>query len=278
MNTAQLNELSYGVIGAAIAVHRDLGPGLEEPDYEAALSAELAAEGIQHVCQQPVPVIYKNVHLDAGYRIDVLVERSLILELKSVETVHPVHESQLLTYLRLSLRKLGLLINFDVPVLKDGVRRKVMGLEEPGVEIGMPGNAELRPFSTEKALDELSHQVLGAAIEVHRHLGPGLLKSAYEECLCYELSTRGLPFERSKPLAIRFRDIDLPKPAEIDLVVAGELPLMIVSVAEITPLLEARLIGRLKNGGWKHGLLLNFSEKKLGAGIRRLVHPSLWGR
>lgn len=278
MNSSELNSLSYRVIGAAIAVHRELGPGLEESNYEPALSSELAADGIQHVCQQPVPAVYKNVRLDAGYRIDVLVEGSLVVELKSVEKLHPVHEAQLLTYLRLSQRKLGLLINFDVPVLKHGIRRKVMGFEEPGVETGKSENLELKPFGSERASDDVSHQVLGAAIEVHRHLGPGLLKSAYEECLCYELSVRGLPFERSKPLAIRFRDIELPKPAEIDLVVSGELPLMVVSVAEITPLLEARLIGRLKNGGWKYGLLLNFSERRLGEGIRRLVNPNMKGR
>jgi GxxExxY protein len=275
MNTAQLNELSYRVIGAAMAVHRELGPGLDEPDYEPALSAELAAAAIRHVCQQPVPVVYKNVRLEAGYRIDVLVEGSLVIELKSVETLHPVQEAQLLTYLRLSQRQLGLLINFDVPVLKEGIRRRVMGLEEAGAEFEARGDAELNPFNPKHALDDVSHQVLGAAIEVHRHLGPGLLKSAYEACLCYELSIRGLPFERSKALAIRFRDIELPKPAEIEVVVAGELPLMIVSVAEITPLLEARLIGRLRNAGWKHGLLLNFSDKKMGNGVRRLVNPKI---
>jgi GxxExxY protein len=274
MNTSELNALSYRAIGAAIAVHRELGPGLEESDYEPALSAELSAGGINHVCQQPVPVVYKHVRLDAGYRIDVLIEQSLVIELKAVETLHPVHEAQLLTYLRLSQRKLGLLINFDVPVLKDGIRRRVMGLEENGVEPAKPKTPTVNSSDTETEPGDLSQQVLGAAIEVHRHLGPGLLKSAYEECLCYELSVRKLSFERHKRLAVRFRDIELPKPAEIDLVVSGDLPVMVVSVAEITPLLEARLIGRLKNGGWKYGLLLNFSERKLSEGIRRIVNPN----
>lgn len=277
MNTAQLNSLSYRVIGAAIAVHRELGPGLEELDYELALNAELAAAEIVHICQQSLPIVYKGVRLDAGYRIDVLVNNSLVVELKSVEAMHPIHEAQLLTYLRLSQRKLGLLINFDVPVLKDGIRRRVMGLEEEGVESVHAALNAPQPLEQPKPIDDVSYEVVGSAIEVHRHLGPGLLKSAYAECLCYELSKRGVRFERSKSLILRFREVALPRPAEIDLVVDTVLPLTVVSVAEVTPLLEARMIGRLKNGGWSSGLLLNFGEKQLSQGIRRLSNPS-WRR
>lgn len=277
MNTSQLNSLSYRVIGAAIAVHRELGPGLEELDYELALSAELTAAEIVHACQQSLPIVYKEVRLDAGYRIDVLVNNSLVVELKSVEAMHPIHEAQLLTYLRLSQQKLGLLINFDVPVLKDGIRRRVMGLEEEGVEIVHAALNAPRRLEQPKPIDNVSHEVVGSAIEVHRHLGPGLLKSAYAECLCYELSKRGVRFERSKSLVLRFREVALPRPAEIDLVVDAVLPLTVVSVAEVTPLLEARMIGRLKNGGWSSGLLLNFGEKQLSQGIRRLSNPS-WRR
>ena len=269
----QLNALSRQVIGAAIAVHRELGPGLEEEDYETALSAELTASGIAHRCQVPLPVVCKDVKLDAGYRLDLLVEESLILEVKSVEWIHPVHEAQLLTYLRLAERQLGLLLNFDVPVLKQGIRRRVLGFEEEGVDVSPTTVASTQPFASAGELDDLSSRVIGAAIEVHRHLGPGLLRSAYEEALCYELSVRNLRFERRKPLAVRFRDVELPKPAEVDLLVLGELPLMIVSVVETTPLLEARLLGRLKIGGWRYGLLLNFSEKTLAGGMRRLVNP-----
>jgi GxxExxY protein len=273
LNTDALNDLSYRVIGAGIAVHRELGPGLDESDYELALSAELDAAGIGHVCQQPIPIIYKEVRLDAGYRIDLLVEGALAIELKSVESIHPVHEAQLLTYLRLAKLKLGLLINFDVPILKEGISRKVMRLEEAGIrfdEPGISGDASPQWFSDD---DSTTSRVVGAAIEVHRQLGPGLLKSAYEECLCYELSMASLPFQRSAPLSIRFREIDLPRPAEIDLVIANQVPVMLASVGKSTPLLEARLLGRLRNGGWRRGLLLNFGEKTLAAGLRRIVNP-----
>jgi GxxExxY protein len=277
MQSQQLNALSRRIIGAAIEVHRELGPGLEEEDYEMALSAALTAIGIGHRCQVPLPVVYKSVRLDAGFRLDILVEESLILEVKSVELIHPVHEAQLLTYLRLSELLLGLLLNFDVPMLRQGIRRRVLGFEEDGVDIVPRATVSTDPFACEHRFDELSNRVIGAAIEVHRHLGPGLLRSAYEECLCHELSVRSLGFERSQALPVRFRDIELPKPAEIDVVVEGELPLMIVSVTEITPLLEARLLGRLRIGGWKHGLLVNFSEKRLASGIRRLVNPQMNG-
>jgi GxxExxY protein len=274
MRPQHLNTLSRHAIGAAIAVHRELGPGLEEEDYEMALSKELSASGIAHRCQVPLPVVYKSVRLDAGYRLDVLIEESLILEVKSVELIHPVHEAQVLTYLRLAERQLGLLLNFNVQVLRQGIRRKVLGLEEQGVDLTpKTTDASTQPFPSGGEYDELSHRVIGAAIEVHRHLGPGLLRSAYEECLCYELSVRNLAFERRKPVAVRFREVELPKPVEVEVVVAGELPLMILSAAEITPLLEACFLGQLKIGGWRSGLLLNFSEKRLAAGIRRVVNP-----
>jgi GxxExxY protein len=175
----------------------------------------------------------------------------------------------------LSARKLGLLLNFDVPVLKQGIRRRVLGLEEDGMGLVAAPAGSPRPVATagEGEFDELSNGVIGAAIEVHSHLGPGLLKSAYEECLCYELSARAIPFSRRKPVSVRFREAEFPKPAEVDVIVAGELPLMVVSVTEVTPLLEARLIAQLKHGGWTHGLLLNFGEKTLRAGIRRIVNP-----
>ena len=155
MNTQQLNALSRQAIGAAIAVHRELGPGLEEDDYETALSAELTAIGIGHRRQVPLPVVYKGVRLDAGYRLDVLVEESLILEVKSVETIHPIHEAQLLTYLRLSEQPLGLLLNFDVPMLKQGIRRRVLGLEEGGADVSPPAEPR-EPFLEDRQFDELS--------------------------------------------------------------------------------------------------------------------------
>ncbi|HZP60160.1 MAG TPA: GxxExxY protein [Opitutaceae bacterium] len=126
-----INELSYELNGAAIDVHRALGPGLLESAYEAAFCHELALRGIRFVRQKNMPVVYKDTEIDCGYRIDVLAEGQIVIELKAVEKLLPLHEAQLLTYLKLSHLPLGLLINFNVPVLKDGIRRLVNHLAEP---------------------------------------------------------------------------------------------------------------------------------------------------
>ena len=125
-----INELTEKVIGGAIEVHRALGPGLLENPYEECLCRELALRQIRFERQKPMPIEYKGIKLDCGYRVDVLVENQLPLELKAVEKLLPLHEAQLLTYMKLGGWKVGLLINFNVPVLKDGIRRLVLGLEE----------------------------------------------------------------------------------------------------------------------------------------------------
>ena len=122
------HRLSNEIISAAIEVHRLLGPGLLESAYQAALCRELSLRGIRFRREVELPVVYKGVHLNAGYRIDILVEEKVIVELKAVEAIEPVHEAQLLTYLKLSGKKLGLLLNFNVPLMKDGIRRLVLGL------------------------------------------------------------------------------------------------------------------------------------------------------
>jgi GxxExxY protein len=120
-----LSELTEKVIGASIEIHRALGPGLLESAYEECLCYELTRHGVQYTRQQPLPVIYKGVRLDCGYQMDIVVEKAIILELKTVEKLLPIHEAQLLTYLKLTGLSLGLLLNFNVPVLKYGVRRIV---------------------------------------------------------------------------------------------------------------------------------------------------------
>ncbi len=122
------NEISTKIIGAALEVHRHLGPGLLESAYEACLVYELKQLGLKVCQQQSLPVVYKNVKLDAGYRIDVLVENKVIIEIKSVETLAGIHTAQLLTYLRLKEMKLGLLINFNEVLLKNGIKRIVNNL------------------------------------------------------------------------------------------------------------------------------------------------------
>lgn len=118
-------ELTRSIVGAAIEVHKHLGPGLLESTYEECLCRELELRNITFERQKPLPLEYKGVKLDCGYRLDLLVESRVIVEIKSVETLAPIHEAQILTYLRLALVKVGLLINFNVPVLKDGIKRFV---------------------------------------------------------------------------------------------------------------------------------------------------------
>jgi GxxExxY protein len=120
------NELTHGIIGAAIEVHRLLGPGLLESAYEECLSRELVLRDLRFERQKPVPVVYKDVKLECGYRVDLLVEGRIVVELKAVEALAPIHETIVLTYLRLSGCSLGLLINYNVPVLKDGIRRYIL--------------------------------------------------------------------------------------------------------------------------------------------------------
>ena len=124
------NELTEIVIGAAIEVHRALGPGLLESAYELCVCHELTLRGISFESQVPLPVVYKEIKLDCGYKIDLLVAGILVVEMKAVEQLHPIHEAQLLTYLRLGHWQIGLLINFNVPVLKDGIKRRVLGLAQ----------------------------------------------------------------------------------------------------------------------------------------------------
>lgn len=125
MSRDEANRLSNIIIGAAINVHRELGPGLLESAYEACLFHELSEQRIAVAHQVPQPVIYRGVNLDCGYRLDLLVENLVIVELKAVEELRPVHTAQVLTYLKLKKLWLGLLINFNVPVLKQGIRRIV---------------------------------------------------------------------------------------------------------------------------------------------------------
>jgi len=123
--TRSENTLTENIIGAAIEVHKALGPGLLESAYEECLCHELSLRGLSFRRQVDLPVQYKGVRLDCGYRIDLVVEDLVIVELKTVERLLPIHKAQLLTYLKLYGRSLGLLINFNVPVLKDGVKRMV---------------------------------------------------------------------------------------------------------------------------------------------------------
>ena len=123
----RINEVTDSIIGAAIEVHRTLGPGLLESAYEVCICRELGLRGLSFERQKELPVHYKGQALDCGYRIDLLVSGLVVVEMKAVEAILPIHEAQLLTYLRLGGWQVGLLINFNVPVLKNGICRRVLG-------------------------------------------------------------------------------------------------------------------------------------------------------
>ena len=127
MEQARLNRISGVIVDAAIAVHTALGPGLLESAYEACLLYELRKRGLTAEAQVPLPIVYDSVHLEIGYRIDLLVEDAIIVELKACESIAPVHRVQLLSYLKLSKNPLGLLLNFHAPLMRDGIVRMKNG-------------------------------------------------------------------------------------------------------------------------------------------------------
>jgi GxxExxY protein len=122
----KLNKITSDIINAAMAVHTALGPGLLESAYQACLAHELRKRGVHIETEVPVPVIYDGIKLECGYRIDIVVEDSVVLELKAIEAIAPIHEAQLISYIKLSGKRLGLLINFHVLHLRDGIMRRVL--------------------------------------------------------------------------------------------------------------------------------------------------------
>ncbi len=139
----RINELTGAIISAAMRVHSILGPGLLESAYEACLLHELNKQGLRTAAQVPVPVAYDGIKLEAGYRIDLLVENTVIVELKAVDELAPIHKAQLLSYLKLSGKKVGLLINFNVVHLRDGIKRIVHG--SPPLTSASPVSSVVRP-------------------------------------------------------------------------------------------------------------------------------------
>ena len=135
MRTAMTeNAIAKEIVDAAFRIHTTLGPGLLESVYDVVLAYELSQRGLRVARQQPIPVVYGNVRMDTGFRADLIVEDKVIVEIKSVEALAPVHRKQLLTYLKLADKRLGLLINFQGALIKDGITRVVNGLEEEGTQ------------------------------------------------------------------------------------------------------------------------------------------------
>lgn len=259
-------DLTKIVIGAAIAVHKVLGPGVDEADYERALHLELLNLGVEHECQVPLPLIYKGVHLDCGYRMDLVVAGRLLLELKVVDKLHPLHEAQLLTYLRLSKMALGLLMNFNVLMLRDGIVRRANTIHS--------SSGPLTSMPPPHSFDALSEEVLAAAREVQHILGTGLLRSAYETCLSHELTMRGIKVERGLPANLLYREQIIPSKKQIPLLVDGRLMISCHCVTELSQLQLARDRSLLKAAGAETGLSINFHSESLTTEVRR-IRPSL---
>jgi GxxExxY protein len=127
MKREEINQVTQTIIGAAIEVHRAIGPGLLESAYEACLVYELTERGLRVEAQKPLALVYKSVTLDCGYRLDLLVENEIVVEIKAIECILPIHQAQVISYLRLSGCKVGLIINFNVKLLKDGIERIIDG-------------------------------------------------------------------------------------------------------------------------------------------------------
>lgn len=270
------NRISRLIIGAAIEVHKELGPGKDEPVYEEALARELSIAGLPFTKQKPVPVVYKGQKLDCGYRTDIVACNAVVVEAKVVESVAPIHLAQLLTYLRLGNWKLGLLINFNVAVLKQGVTRLVQGLE-PGYNVAARDVASTTtPFQHVHCRDgeaeRLAAIVVDSATAVYRELGPGLLASAYEACLCRELFLRGVEVVRKKSLELNYKGHSLQAAEQLEMVVGEKI---VVSPRAVTALLavhNAQVISQIRLGGYPIGLLINFNESKFANGIRRFIN------
>ncbi|MFH1230327.1 MAG: GxxExxY protein [Planctomycetota bacterium] len=126
MNLDEINKLSNKVIGLAIEVHRNLGPGLLESVYQQCLSYELSENNIEFKSEYPVPVKYKNINIDCSFRADLIVSDNIILELKATDKILPIHEAQLMTYMKITGIRLGLIINFNVKLLKNGIKRIIL--------------------------------------------------------------------------------------------------------------------------------------------------------
>ena len=252
------DKLSGRVIGAAMSVHREFGPGLDEADYERALHLELLALGIEHECQVPLPLLYKGTKLDCGYRMDLVILGSLLLELKAVDKLHPIHEAQLLTYLLLAQIKLGLLMNFNVLQLRDAIVRRACTVS----------SRRSKPVRDAVRCRELDAEIIDAAVEVQSILGPGLLRSAYEACLAHELGLRGIQVERNLPVNFVYREQLIASSKQIPMIAGGEIMVASACVDELSKLQLARARSLLKTSGCDRGYCINFHASNLAGEIK----------
>jgi GxxExxY protein len=259
------NDITREIIGAAIDVHRELGPGQDEVLHEDAMEVAFHSRKLRFRRQPPLPVHYKEVKLDCGFRPDFVVEDTVVAESKAVELVHPVFAAQVRTYQRLGGWPLGLLLNFNVPVMKEGISRFIVnaaefrGAPDSSTEVGRL-----------QRKDDLLGAIIGAAIAVHRILGAGLLNSVYSACLQHELSLAGLKFETGRRADVFFQETRLGHPGELGLVVAGRALVSVLSVPKVLPVHEAQARSAMRLGGLPAGLILNFHAKRLADDLKRI--------
>lgn len=259
------NEITHQIIGAAIEVHRAIGPGQDEVLYEDALEIALQSRGLRFRRQPPLPVHYKGVKLDCGFRPDFVVEDTVVAEGKAVELVHPVFEAQVRTYQRLGGWPLGLLLNFNVPVMKEGISRFIVDAAE-----FRDGQGSSTDSGKTQRQDGLLEAIIGAAIEVHRMVGTGLLNSVYSACLQHELSHSGLTFETGRRVDALFQGTKLNHRGELGLVVEGKVLVAVLSLQMVLPVHEAQVRSRMHLGRLPAGLVLNFHSKRLVDDLQRL--------
>jgi len=259
------NEITHQIIGASIDVHREVGPGQDEVLYEDALEFALQSRAVRFRRQPPLPVHYKGVKLDCGFRPDFVVDETVVAECKAVELIHPVFDAQVRTYQRLGGWPLGLLLNFNVPVMKEGISRFIVNAAEFRNTQGL--SAE---FERTRSKEDVLGMIIGAAIEVHRLLGAGLLNSVYSACFQLELSLAGLKFESGRRVDAYFQGSRLSHPGKLGLVVDGKVLVAVLSVPKVQPVHEAQARSEMRLGGLSTGLILNFHARRLADDLKRL--------
>ncbi len=264
MTMMKPNDITHAIIGAAINVHREIGPGQAEVLYEDALEVVLRSRDLGFRRQQGLPVHYKGVKLDCGFRPDFIVENTVVVEGKAVEVGHPVFDAHVRTYQRLGGWPLGLLLNFNVPVLKEGVSRFIIDPVE--FRSAVDSSAELGRTPRN---EDLVGRIIGAAIEVQRLLGPGLLNSAYTACFLHELGLAGLHFESGREVKAMFQGQTLGHPAELELVVENTVLVGVKTVPKVLPVHESQVRSQMRLGDLSVGLLLNFHASRLVDDLKR---------
>lgn len=269
MNIPELNDLSRRVIGAAIDVHRELGPGHDEILYEDALAVALAGRSLPFQRQQSLPILYRGCRLESGFRTDFVVGNELVVEVKSAESMHPVFGAQVRTYQRLGGWRLGLLFNFNVPLLTEGIERFIIDPVDfrPHELTSKPSRLPVGDFSL--PLDAAG-SVIQFALNIHRILGPGLLNSVYSDCLRHDLLSHGVEFVQRQPLAVQFGGQTLRHSAQLELGVSGRVAVLVLTVPRLLKLHEARLRSQMRLASLPEGVLINFHSDRLADGLRRL--------